>query len=66
MRVGLDRHKEEIFHYVVDEEMELAAQRSRECPICGSVQGQVGQGFGQPVLLGDVLALGRELKLDDL
>lgn len=33
------------------EAMELASQKSFECPISGRVHGQVGRGFEQPGLL---------------
>jgi len=38
---------------------EQVAQRSCGCPLPGSIQGQVGQGFGQPGLVEGVPAHGR-------
>ncbi|GAB0193696.1 hypothetical protein GRJ2_001834900 [Grus japonensis] len=48
------------------EALEQVAQRGCGCPIPGSVQGQVGWGFGQPGLVAGVPAHGRGLELDDL
>jgi len=41
------------------EALEQVAQRSCGCPLPGSVQGQVGWGFEQPGLVGDVPTHGR-------
>lgn len=46
--------------------MEEVAQRSCQCPIPESIQGQTGWGFQQPGLMETVPAHGRELELDDL
>ncbi|GAB0208895.1 hypothetical protein GRJ2_003355200 [Grus japonensis] len=48
------------------ETLEQVSQRSCECPLSGSVQGQVGWGFEQPGLAEGVPAHGRALELDDL
>jgi len=48
------------------QDTERDCQRSCGCPIMGSVQGQVEQGFGQCSLVKDVPVHGRENKLDDL
>jgi len=42
------------------------AQRSCGCPLPGRVQGQVGQGLGQPALVEGVAAQGRGVELGDL
>ncbi|KAK4831240.1 hypothetical protein QYF61_016472, partial [Mycteria americana] len=45
------RYKEEILDYEGGEALEQVTQRSCDCPIPGSVQGQVGWGFEQPGLV---------------
>ena len=50
------RCQEEILYSESGEALEQVAQRSCGCPIPGSVQEQVGWGFEQPGLLGDVPA----------
>jgi len=45
---------------------EEVARQSCGCPIIGSVQSQIGQGFEQPDLLNDVPAHGSGDGLDDL
>lgn len=47
-----------------DEALTQVAQRRSVCPIPGSIQGQVGWGFEQPVQ--GLRAHGREFDLDDL
>ena len=42
------------------------AQRSCGCPIPGSVQGQIGQGFDQPDLVKNVPAFSRVGGLNEL
>ena len=41
--------------------MEQVTQRSCGCPLPGSVQDQLGQGFEQPDLVEDVPAQGKEV-----
>lgn len=48
------------------ETLEQGTQRSHGCPIILSVQGQVGQDFGQPDLVKDVPAHGMGFGLDEL
>ncbi|KAK4810510.1 hypothetical protein QYF61_004290 [Mycteria americana] len=54
------RVQREVFYdvcgFLHGETLEQVAQRSCECPITGSVQGQVGWGFEQPDLVKDVPA----------
>ncbi|GAB0203512.1 hypothetical protein GRJ2_002816800 [Grus japonensis] len=67
LREGRFRLKEEIFHCEGGETLEQVAQRSCGGPIPGSVQGQVGWGFGQSGLVEGVPAHGGGgLELDDL
>ncbi|GAB0204204.1 hypothetical protein GRJ2_002886000 [Grus japonensis] len=59
LKEGRFRYLEEILHYEGDEPLEQVAQRGCGSPIPGSVQGQVGWGFGQPGLVEGVPAHGR-------
>jgi len=58
--------KKDLFHNEGGEALALVAQRSCGCPILGSVEGQVGQGFGQFDLVKNVPALGMGVGLNDL
>jgi len=49
----------EILYYEGGESLEQVAQRSCDCPLPGSVQGQVGWGLEQPGLVKGVAAHGR-------
>jgi len=51
--------KKEILYYEGGEILAQVAQKSCECPLPGSVQGQVGWGFEQPGLVEGVDAHGR-------
>ncbi|KAK4826809.1 LOW QUALITY PROTEIN: hypothetical protein QYF61_011617 [Mycteria americana] len=63
-RFRLDIRKK-LFSFESGEALDQVAQRSCECPIIGSVQGQVGWSFEQPDLVGDVPAHGSNVGLDD-
>jgi len=43
--------------------VEQVAQRSCVCPLSGSVQGQLGQGFEQPGLVEGVPAYGKGVRM---
>ena len=53
------RSEAEIFPCEGGEALAQVAQRSCGCPLPGRVQGQVGQGFGQPGLVEGGPAQGR-------
>jgi len=55
-RVDSDGYKAEFFYTEDGEPLEQVAQRCGRCPIPGNIQGQVGQGSEQPVLVEDVPA----------
>jgi len=48
------------------ETLQQVHQRSCECPLSGSIQGQAGWGFEQPGLEGGVPVYSGGLELDDL
>jgi len=51
---------------VSGETLEQVSWRCSGCPVPGSVQDEVGQGFEQPDLVDDVLANSRGVGLDGL
>ena len=58
--------RKKFFYDKGGEALEQVAQRSCECPIIASVQGQVGWDFEQPDPVKAVPAHGRVVGLDDL